>query len=169
MTAIYERIGVGYAAGRRPDPRWQAALDAAVGHASTVLNIGAGTGSYEPSDRYVLAVEPSATMIAQRPAAAAPALMASAERLPVADGQFDVATGILTLHHWADWRAGLREARRVATRVVLVHFDPVRHLGFWLARDYLPELADVWRDVPSARAVATELGPAATVRALPVP
>ena len=94
--AVYDdRIGVGYARRRRPDPCWQAAL----GSAATVLNIVAGTGSYEPADRYVLAVEPSSTMIGQRRPGAAPALQAAAEDLPVADQQFDVAMALVTLHH----------------------------------------------------------------------
>jgi SAM-dependent methyltransferase len=169
MEAIYERLGVGYAQGRRPDPRWQQAIDAALGSARTVLNVGAGTGSYEPADRYVLAVEPSATMIGQRPAQAAPALLASAESLPIADDQFDVAMALVTLHHWDDWRAGLREMQRVARRVVVLHFDADVHAGFWLARDYLPELAQVWHGLPSPQELAAQLGPAAEIRPLPVP
>lgn len=169
MTAIYERLGIGYAQRRRPDPRWQSAIDAALGPARTVLNVGAGTGSYEPQDRYVLAVEPSATMIGQRPELAAPALLASAESLPVADGQFDVAMALVTLHHWSDWRAGLREMQRAAERVVVLHFDPGVHAGFWLARDYLPELAHVWRGLPTPADVMAQLGPDAAAAELPVP
>jgi len=120
----YDRIGVDYAQGRRPDPRWQAEVDAALGTSRTVLNVGAGTGSYEPADRYVVAVEPSRTMIAQRPAGAAKALQATAENLPAADGRFDAAMAVVTLHHWRDWAAGLREMQRVADRVVVLHFDP---------------------------------------------
>jgi len=168
MTTAYERLGVGYAAGRRADPRWQAAIDEALGDARTVVNVGAGTGSYEPADRLVIGVEPSPTMIAQRSARSAPVVRATAERLPFEDGCFEAALGVLTLHHWTDWAAGVREARRVAARIVLVHFDPVPHTQFWLARDYLPELADVWRRVPSAVDVAGALG-GAVVSALPVP
>lgn len=167
--AVYDRIGQDYARGRRPDPRWQAALDEVLSFAATVLNIGAGTGSYEPADRYVLAVEPSRTMIRQRPPGAAPALQAAAEDLPVADQQFDVAMALVTLHHWADWSAGLREMQRVARRVVILHFDPVLHGEFWLVRDYLPELAAVWQGVPRPQQVAALLGPETEVRELPVP
>ncbi|RCW44658.1 ubiquinone/menaquinone biosynthesis C-methylase UbiE [Halopolyspora algeriensis] len=166
---VYDRIGVGYTRGRRPDPRWQAALDEVLGEAGTIVNVGAGTGSYEPAGRYVLAVEPSATMIAQRPSGAAPALCGHAEELPIADGQFDVAMALVTLHHWQNWAKGLRELQRVARRVVVLHFDPVVHSGFWLVTDYLPELADVWRDVPRPQEVAAALGPATSIRELPVP
>jgi SAM-dependent methyltransferase len=167
--ALYDRIGVDYTRGRRPDPRWQRALDEVLGAAVTVLNVGAGTGSYEPCDRYILAVEPSSIMIRQRPLGAAPALQAAAEDLPVADQQFDVAMALVTLHHWTDWSAGLRELQRVARRVVVLHFDPVLHCQFWLVRDYLPELAAVWQDVPRAQQVADLLGPDTEVRELPVP
>jgi SAM-dependent methyltransferase len=92
---VYDRIGVHYGRGRRPDPRWQAEVDAALGPARTVLNVGAGTGSYEPADRYVVAVEPSRTMIDQRPAGAAPVLQATAEHLPLADGHFIVAMALV--------------------------------------------------------------------------
>jgi len=153
--AVYDRIGVDYGRGRRPDPRWQAEIDAALGRSRTVLNVGAGTGSYEPRDRCVLAVEPSSTMIA--------------EQLPVADGRFDVAMALVTIHHWRDWAAGLREMQRVAERIVVLHFDPVLHSGFWLVRDYLPELAEIWRGVPRVRQVAAALGSGVEVRALPVP
>lgn len=169
MTATYEQLGVGYAEIRRADPRWQATLDSALGSARTVVNVGAGTGSYEPEARYVLAVEPSATMIRQRGPKAAPALLASAENLPIADSQFDAAMAVATLHHWNDWEAGLREMRRVADHVVVVHFDPAVHTDFWLARDYLPELAEVWREVPTPHDVAHALGSRVVVTELPVP
>jgi SAM-dependent methyltransferase len=167
--AVYDRLGTGYASQRRPDPRWQRAIDEALGSAASVVNIGAGTGSYEPADRYVLAAEPSTTMIKQRPRSAAPALQAAAEHLPIADQQFDVAMALVTIHHWTDWPAGLREMQRVARRVVVLHFDPVLHSEFWLVRDYLPELSEVWQGVPRPREVAALLGPGAEVRELPVP
>jgi len=168
-STVYDRIGADYARQRRPDPRWQAAVEAALGQSKTVVNIGAGTGSYEPDDRYVLAVEPSTTMIRQRQAGAPPALQASAEDLPIADAQFDVAMAIVTLHHWRDWAAGLREMQRVADRAVILHFDPVLHGEFWLARDYLPELTEVWRDVPAVDEVAAKIGLNTVVRELLVP
>jgi SAM-dependent methyltransferase len=166
---VYDRLGTGYPGQRQPDPHWQRAINEALGSAGTVVNIGAGTGSYEPVDRYVLAVEPSTTMIRQRSRAAAPALQAAAERLPVADQQFDLAMALVTIHHWTDWPAGLREMQRVARRVVVLHFDPVLHSEFWLVRDYLPELSAVWESVPRPGEVAALLGTGTEVRELPVP
>lgn len=135
----YDRIGVGYANVRRPDPRIAAMIDAALGDARTVINVGAGTGSYEPVGRVVTAVEPSATMIAQRPAGAAPVVQAAAEALPFADDAFDAAMAVLTIHHWQNPERGLRELRRVTRGpIVIVTFDPAARP--WLT-DYLPELA----------------------------
>src|SRR4051794_26583567 len=110
----YERRGAGYAAVRRRDPRIAARVHAALGDSRTVLNVGAGAGSYEPADRYVLAVEPSAAMRAQRPREAAPAVQAVAEHLPFDDDAFDAAMATVTVHQWPDLAAGLREMRRVA-------------------------------------------------------
>ncbi|MDQ2848727.1 MAG: class I SAM-dependent methyltransferase [Actinomycetota bacterium] len=168
--ATYDRIGVHYARGRRPDPRWQAAVHAALGTSRSVLNVGAGTGSYEPADRYVVAVEPSRTMIAQRPAGGTPVLQAAAENLPLADGCFDVAMALVTLHHWRDWAAGLREMQRVARRVIVLHFDPESfHSRFWLVRDYLPEIGELELKIPSVQQVAAALGRNVEVQTLPVP
>jgi hypothetical protein len=167
-AALYDRLGIGYARGRRSDPRWQLAIDRALGDATTVVNVGAGSGSYEPPDRSVLAVEPSQLMIEQRKPGAAPALRAFAEALPIGDQQFDVAMAISTLHHWKNWEAGVDELRRVASRVVILHFDPLAHDDFWLVRDYLPELSDVWRETPVPELVAERLG-GATIQDLPVP
>jgi ubiquinone/menaquinone biosynthesis C-methylase UbiE len=138
--ARYDAIGEGYARRRRSDPRLAARIEAALGDARRVLNVGAGTGSYEPRDRDVTAVEPSETMIAQRAPDAAACVRASAESLPFADATFDAAMAILTIHHWSDWRAGLREMRRVARRVVLLTFD-AEAAHFWLTHDYVPALA----------------------------
>ena len=110
---LYERIGEGYARHRRSDPRIVAQIDRALGDARSVVNVGAGTGSYEPVGRRVVAVEPSAVMLAQRAAQAAPALRGVAEAVPIADGAVDAALAVLTLHHWGDLRAGLRELQRV--------------------------------------------------------
>ncbi len=165
----YDRLGIGYAAHRSPDPRIAAAIRGALDDARDVVNVGAGTGSYEPDDRRVVAVEPSAVMVRQRPAAAAPATRASALRLPFRDGAFDAALAVLTLHHWPDWRAGLRELRRVArARVVLLSWDPACD-GFWLVRDYLPEILAADRAIfPTMAAMAAALGPA-TVVPVPIP
>ena len=139
--ALYDRIGRDYTATRRQDPRIAGALWRALGDARTVLNVGAGAGAYEPPDRHVLAIEPSATMLAQRPAGAAPALRASAEELPMPDGSFDAVMAVLSDHHWHDRARGLRELRRVARRrVVLFNADPAHAGRFWLTREYLPEV-----------------------------
>ncbi|QIG81164.1 class I SAM-dependent methyltransferase [Stakelama tenebrarum] len=139
MTALYDTIGVNYVQLRRPDPRIAAAIHRALGDARSVLNVGAGTGSYEPADRRVTAVEPSTEMIARRAADAAPAIQGVAEALPFPDDSFDASMAVLTLHHWTDKAAGLREMRRVTRGpVVLVTFDPAQRP--WLT-DYLPQLA----------------------------
>jgi SAM-dependent methyltransferase len=135
---LYDRIGAGYTATRRADPRIAARIEAALGDARTVLNVGAGTGNYEPRDREVTAVEPSETMIAQRPPGAAPVVRASAESLPFADHSFDAAMAVLSDHHWDDRPGGLRELRRVGRRVVLFTFDPAYVDALWLVPDYLP-------------------------------
>jgi SAM-dependent methyltransferase len=139
MAAKYDVIGLNYAELRRPDPRIAVAIQEALGQGETVLNVGAGTGSYEPADRLVTAVEPSLAMIRKRSSSAARAIQASAEHLPFDDDTFDAAMAILTVHHWRDKEAGLREIRRVTRgRIVLLTFDPSHRP--WLT-DYLPELA----------------------------
>jgi SAM-dependent methyltransferase len=166
--AAYNRIGAGYARYRRADERIAAAVSAALGDARTVVNVGAGTGSYEPADRCVIAVEPSAEMIAQRPPGSAPAIFGSADALPLATNTVDAAMAMLTLHHWSDWRSGLAEMRRVArTRIVLFTWDRDAD-GFWLTRDYLGWLMrwDAER-FPSMAELIAEL-PGATVSAIPV-
>src|SRR3954449_7886401 len=121
----YERIGAGYAATRRTDPRIAARVHAALGGARTVVNVGAGAGSYEPADREVIAIEPSETMAAQRPSTLVPATIARAEALPLADGSVDAAMAVVTIHHWTEPRTGIEEMRRVARdRVVVLTFDP---------------------------------------------
>lgn len=145
--ALYDRIGHGYADHRQPDPRIAAAIEAALGDANSVVNIGAGTGSYEPLGRTVLAVEPSAVMIRQRSAAAAPCVRGRAESLPLAHAAVDAAMAILTTHHWSDLEAGLRELRRVSRkRAVLVTWVPDA-APFWLTDDYFPEIVAYDRTV----------------------
>lgn len=167
--AVYDGLGLGegYALRRRPDPRIASAIAAALGDARLVINVGAGAGSYEPADRIVRAVEPSNVMIAQRPANAAPCVCAAAESLPFEDDAFDAAMAVLTIHHWSDWRAGLREMRRVARqRIVLLTFD-VEASDFWLTRDYFPALADLDRRImPKLSDMAGALG---AFEAAPVP
>ena len=138
---LYDTIGATYTVTRRTEPRIAARIWAALGDARTVLNVGAGTGSYEPPDRHVLAVEPSALMRSQRLPDAAPCLAGSAENLPFDDQSFDAAMAVCTVHHWQDPIAGLREMRRVARRVVVFLFDTSDPSQFWLTRDYLPEFA----------------------------
>ena len=139
MTALYDQIGVGYAGLRRADPRIAARLIAALGPVAPLLNVGAGTGNYEPGDRRVVAVEPSCEMIRQRPSGAAPAVQAAAQSLPFADGAFEAGLAVLTVHHWPDPLAGLRELRRVVRgRIVILTFDPAARP--WLT-DYVPALA----------------------------
>jgi SAM-dependent methyltransferase len=168
-TATYDEIGRGYRTGRATDPRLADAIWAALGDARTIVNVGAGTGSYEPDDRWVLAVEPSTVMIAQRPPGAAPVVQASAEALPLADATVDAALGVLTVHHWQDLEAGLRELRRVARRrVVLVVLDTSVLPDFWLVRDYLPELAAAGEVHPEI-ATLERLLPGARVAPVPVP
>jgi SAM-dependent methyltransferase len=139
----YDRIGDGYARERQEDPRFAALIHAALADARTVVNVGAGAGSYEPADRHVIAIEPSDVMAAQRPAHLAPAIRASAGRLPLRDASVDAAMAIVTLHHWDDEREqGIRELRRVARGpVVLLTFDPRVSARMWLPADYLPEVA----------------------------
>jgi SAM-dependent methyltransferase len=156
---LYDRIGSGYASYRRADPRIAAHIDAALGHTRTVLNVGAGAGSYEPGGRSVVAVEPSAEMVRQRGPDAAPAVRASADRLPFRDGSFETVLAILSIHHWPDWRQGLREMLRVAAdRVVLFTWDPDT-AGFWLVRDYFPEMLAIdKRNFPQLRSLEALLG-----------
>ena len=164
---LYDRIGTGYPTTRREEPRIARAIHAALGDARSVLNVGAGTGSYEPTDRRVVAVEPSAVMIAQRPPGAAPAVRAAAESLPFPDDSFDAAMAVLCDHHWADRARGLRELRRVARRrVVVFTWDQRLADAFWLIRDYLP----AFKRLPgmSIEAIARCLG-GARVEPVPVP
>ncbi|MEU9609001.1 methyltransferase domain-containing protein [Streptomyces sp. NPDC048057] len=158
---LYDVIGSAYPATRRTEPRIAAKVWEALGDARTVLNVGAGTGSYEPPDREVTAVEPSAVMRAQRPADAAPCVAAAAESLPFEDRSFDAAMAFSTVHHWRDPIAGLREMRRVAKRVVVFTYD-ASSTGwlerFWLTRDYLPEFADLLVDWPSLADLTRAIG-----------
>jgi SAM-dependent methyltransferase len=163
---LYDTIGATYTVTRRTEPRIAARVWAALGDARTVLNVGAGTGSYEPPGRDVIAVEPSALMRAQRPAGAAPCVAASAESLPFVDQSFGAAMAFSTVHHWRDPIAGLREMRRVARRVVVFTFDATDtgwRRRFWLTRDYLPEFADLLAGRPSlteqARAIGARIEP----------
>lgn len=168
--AAYDRIGVGYRQVRRPDARIAARVEAALGDARSVLNVGAGTGSYEPGGREVTAVEPSQVMIDQRPPASAPAVRGTAEALPFEDGSFDAAMAIITVHHWADPAAGLAEMARVARRrVVVLSFDPAPLAELWLVRDYFPRALEIHAEAMPPVAELATLLPAATIEPVPVP
>jgi SAM-dependent methyltransferase len=167
-TNGYDDAGHGYAELRRADPRIAGTINRALGDARTVINVGAGAGSYEPTWAHVLAIEPSATMRAQRPVHGPPALDAVAESLPLDDDSVDAGMAVLSVHHWSDPLAGLKELRRVARgRVVVLSFDIVVEAETWLGRDYLPELSDYSRArYLSPTGIADALGRA---RVVPVP
>jgi SAM-dependent methyltransferase len=169
MAARYDAIGRTYSATRGTDPRIAARIWDALGDARTVVNVGAGTGSYEPPDRDVTAVEPSAVMIAQRPPGAAPAVQASAEALPFEEASFDAAMAVLTLHHWSDLRAGCAELRRVARdRVVVFSWDPTYVGRMWLGAEYFPQYSrEDAEGFPSLAEQAAALGAEAEV--VPIP
>jgi SAM-dependent methyltransferase len=165
----YDQHGRTYAIHRRPDPRIAARIHAALGGARTVLNVGAGTGSYEPTDRWVLAVEPSATMRAQRPADAAPAISARAEALPFDDYAFDAAMACVTIHHWESPGAGLAELRRVSRGPVVVLTFDLDELPPWQL-DFLAEGLEIERPrFPAIEDIAAALGGRARVERIPTP
>ncbi len=165
----YDRLGTTYTATRREDPELAGQILTALGDGRTLLNVGAGSGAYEPRDRTVLAVEPSPVMISQRPADAAPAVLAEAERLPFVDGSFDAAMALHTVHHWNDPAAGLGELRRVARRVVVVVGDAHVFDRLWLAAEYFPGMAFGGRREVQPHAIAERLGGRTEIRPLRVP
>jgi SAM-dependent methyltransferase len=166
VETLYDTIGTHYGNYRRPDPRITAALNAEFGQAASIVNIGAGVGSYEPRDREIVAVEPSRLMISQRATSGPPVVQARAESLPFRDGAFDAATAILTIHHWSDIERGLLEARRVARdRIVLLTRSGFGQ-DFWLL-DYLPQIREIEEPLfPSIEELARLLGP---LRVIPLP
>jgi SAM-dependent methyltransferase len=166
---LFDRIGQGYTSTRRPDPRIAAAIVAALGTAVSIVNVGAGAGAYEPAGPTLVGVEPSPSMIRQRSRGMAPAIQAVAEALPFRAATFDAALAVLTLHHWADWRLGVAEMKRVATRVVVFAFDPDALDTFWLTQRYFPEIIDLdRRRSPSIAELEHELGDC-RVDKVPVP
>ncbi len=168
--ADYGVIGLDYARYRRPEPAFLTAITDALGDARTLVNIGAGAGSYEPTSVEVTAIEPSAAMRAQRSAGAAPALDAAAEHLPFPDDTFDAALASFTVHQWRDLRAGLREARRVTSGpVVILTCDPQALRSSWLD-EYAPEvIATEAARYPRIEDIRNALGGTVTVTALPIP
>jgi SAM-dependent methyltransferase len=157
MRTRYDGIGFEYARTRREEPRFLQRILRELGDARSVVNVGAGAGSYEPRDRYVLAIEPSDVMASQRPRELAPAVRAEAHCLPLRDRGVDAAMSVLSMHHWDEYQErGVRELRRVARGpVVLLTCDPEISSKMWLMRDYLPEVADLDRRTFPSMALLT--------------
>jgi len=170
MSRRYDTIGRVYSRHRATEPRIEAQIHAALGDARAVLNVGAGTGSYEPDDRVVIALEPSPVMIEQRAPDAAPVIRGCAETLPFADRTFDVVLALLTVHHWDDVDSGLRELQRVAPRQVVLTWDPEAMTAdsFWLTREYLPDASGADWGLAALPEILAGLGPA-RVEPVPIP
>ena len=172
LDTRYDAIGAEYAVTRREDPRIAALIHAALGNARTIVNVGAGAGSYEPRDREVVAVEPSEVMVAQRDPGLPPAIIGGAYPLPFDDRSMDAAMAVLTIHHWdEDRERGVREMRRVARGpVVILTYDPEVSGRMWLMADYLPEVAELDRRIfPSLDVLTRWLGTEVDVREVPIP
>ncbi len=158
-SPVYDTIGRGYLAHRRAEPRWEALIHQQLGDGRVVVNVGAGTGSYEPRDRALVAVDPSSVMVSQRAPGAAPAVRASGSALPLPSGSADVAMAILTMHHWDDWETGLAELCRVAPRRIVLTMDFEMHSRFWFLEDYVPEVGVFTaQQEPGYEAVAAVIG-----------
>jgi len=166
MSHAYDHIGIGYDEVRRPDPRLAALIAEALGDPHTVVNIGAGAGSYEPASARVTAVEPSAVMLGQHPGSAR--VQGVAEALPFADRSFDAAMAIMTIHHWSDLRAGLTEMRRVSSRQVVFTWDKDHAEELWIVSEYLPEIRTLEHSRPSL-SVVMDLMETDVVREFPIP
>ncbi|MBV2356329.1 class I SAM-dependent methyltransferase [Streptomyces sp. J2-1] len=166
-TALYDRIGAGYRDVRRPDPRLAALIRDALSGARTVVNVGAGAGSYEPEGAEVTAVDPSRVMLEQHPGRRK--VLAGAERLPFADGTFDAAMAVLTVHHWSDRRRGLTELRRVARGQAVFTWDPDHSPELWLIEEYLPEIRTLEHGRFASVAETAEALGAHTVVPFPIP
>jgi SAM-dependent methyltransferase len=170
--ARYDVIGAEYGLTRREDARIAALIHASLGKARTIVNVGAGAGSYEPRDRHVLAIEPSEVMSAQRDPKLPPAIITGAYPLPLIDQSVDAAMAILTIHHWdKDQERGVKEMRRVARGpVVILTFDPEVSSSMWLMADYLPEVAELDRRIfPPPETLARWLDADVSVRKVPIP
>jgi SAM-dependent methyltransferase len=158
-VTLYDQIAPTYVSTRQPDPRIAAAITAAIGDADSIVNVGAGAGSYEPVVKRVVAVEPSRPMILQRPRMSSAVVQAVAEALPFRPGTFDAALAVLTLHHWSDWRKGVAEMRRAARRIVVFTFDVNARDPFWLTHTYFPEINELdRRRSPAMSEILEELG-----------
>jgi SAM-dependent methyltransferase len=168
--AAYDRMGIGYSAVRRPEPRIAARIEAALGEAQSVLNVGAGTGSYEPAGRDVTALEPSREMIAQRPPGSPPVIEGVAEDLPFEDDSFDAAMALITVHHWNDAQKGLDEMVRVARdRVLVLTFTPVPPVELWMQRDYFPRILEFHAEMMMPIDGLAAMLPGASVEPVPIP
>lgn len=168
MSSLYDTIGLGYSTGRQPDPRVAAAILGAIGDARSIVNVGAGSGSYEPENKRVVSVEPSVTMIRQRPKQSPLTVQAKAEHLPFPDDAFDCALAVLTIHHWSPVREGLSEMRRVARKIVILLWDQEVWDLFWLF-DYCPDLRRHDRQRAVAISTIAEALGSCRVIAVPVP
>jgi Methyltransferase domain len=164
----YDQIGNGYSTNRRTDPDIAERISTALGTSLSVLNVGAGTGSYETCASQTIAVEPSFLMITQRREGSAPVVQAAAERLPFPSDSFDAAMALLTLHHWIDIEAGFGELRRVAGKIVILTFDPDVHGSFWLFNDYLPEAMELASAQPAPPAAIARLLETDHIEAVPI-
>ena len=158
-SPVYDTIGQGYVAHRRVEPSWAEVINEQLGDGRVVVNVGAGTGNYEPLDRGVIAVEPSIVMVEQRPGDAAPVVRGSGSAIPLQSGCADVALAILTLHHWDDWEEGLAELCRVAPRRIVLTMDFELHSQFWFLNEYVPEVRETTRTLePGYVTVAEAIG-----------
>lgn len=167
-SPIYDIIGRQYRSRRKPDVRIAAQINRALGDARTVCNVGAGTGSYEPGGREVVAVEPSQVMIAQRTSSCR-VVQARAEALPFPDNSFDAAMAVLTVHHWSDPMKGLAELRRISRRQLVLTFDPERALDHWLVSEYLPEIVALEKGRVLSIGQIQECLQTETVECVPIP
>jgi SAM-dependent methyltransferase len=168
---LFDSISASYVSTRRADPRIARRIQDALGDATTVVNVGAGTGNYEPLDRFVIAVDPSPEMIAKRTIGSVPVVLAAAEELPFPSRSFDAALAVLTVHHWRDWGQGLSEMRRIARRQVIFLFEPTMIKRFWVVDGgYWPEASALpsERDAIGAEQVATVID-ITSVEAVPIP
>lgn len=168
MSALYDRIGTTYGQYRLPDERIARQIASALHGAATVVNVGSGTGAYEPRTTDVLGVEPSRVMISQRESGTAPVLQGVAERLPLADSSFEASLALLTVHHWPDAEVGLAEMIRVSRRQIVLTWDPSVFRCFWLIEEYLPEVAEQEAQLATVDAVCRALN-VVDVQTVPVP